>query len=336
MGVDDDGVVMFRYGYGSAYGNHGSASMDDDLTMMMNDGYGYDGGYGGGENEGQDAAMGGNGEAVQWTCCNDSQTLFILLYIAYIGIAILTWNSLLAKPIRLIAVFVHEFCHAIACWLSCGSVKKIEVHENEGGVTTFVGGCRSLIIPAGYIGCSLWSMFFVVLSGGRTTATIGCALFTMMLIGTLCYNPNRVLMYLALAYTVLNISVILIDYYVYSPILQFLVLYYGVTIGIYSIADIYEDTVEREHKGSDAYACSTEVWPCCYSQCIGWTWAILAVVFQIFGISIALVAMSEECQDLTWATCFDWSLEEGSEFEGLDFEGWWHQATIQFQWGEGA
>lgn len=310
MGVNDDGVIMFHYGYGSGYYNNNN---DD----MMN-------GNGGGEHE----------DAAEWTCCNDSQTLFILLYIAFIGIAMITWNTLLAKPIRLIAVFVHEFCHAIACWLSCGSVRKIEVHENEGGVTTFVGGCRSFIIPAGYIGCSLWSMIFVIMSGGRVTATIGCAFFTMMLIGTLCYNPNRVLMYLALAYTVLNISVVLIDYYLYSPILQFLILYYGVTIGLYSVADIYEDTVEREHKGSDAYACSREVWPCCYSRCIGWTWAILAIVFQLIGISIALVAMSEECQDLTWATCFDWSLDESFDFTDMDFEGWWHQATIQFQWNQ--
>jgi Peptidase M50B-like len=316
MGSDDDGVIGFQYGYG--YGNSNSNN--------GNDGNGNDGGE-------MDYANAG-----QWSCCNDSQTLFILLYIAFIVIAILTWNTLLAKPIRLIAVFVHEFCHAIACWLSCGSVRKIEVHENEGGVTTFVGGCRSFIIPAGYVGCSIWSMFFVILSGGRVTATLGCAFFTMMLIGTLCYNPNRVLMYLALAYTLLNITVVMIDYYVYSPILQFLILYYGVTIGMYSIADIYEDTVVREHKGSDAYACSAEVWPCCYSRWVGITWATLAVIFQVIGISIALVAMSEECQNLTWATCFDWSIDEGFDWGGgdMDFEGWWHQATKTFQWNQNA
>jgi hypothetical protein len=45
---------------------------------------------------------GDNGEA--WTCCNDEQTLFILLYIAYAALALITWRTIIAKPMRLIAV----------------------------------------------------------------------------------------------------------------------------------------------------------------------------------------------------------------------------------------
>ena len=82
-----------------------------------------------------------------WSCCNDSQTLFILLYLAFALLAIITWNTVIAKPMRLIAVFIHEYCHAFACWLTCGEVRQIEVYENEGGVTTFKGGCRALIVP---------------------------------------------------------------------------------------------------------------------------------------------------------------------------------------------
>lgn len=41
----------------------------------------------------------------EWTCCNDEQTLFILLYIAYAALAIITWQSIIAKPMRLIAVY---------------------------------------------------------------------------------------------------------------------------------------------------------------------------------------------------------------------------------------
>jgi len=40
----------------------------------------------------------------------------------------------------------------VACWFSGGSVRKIEVYENEGGVTGYTGGCRILVIPAGYVG----------------------------------------------------------------------------------------------------------------------------------------------------------------------------------------
>ena len=59
---------------------------------------------------------------------------------------------MLMKPMKLIAVFVHEMGHATACWMTCGKVKGIEVYGNEGGVTKYVGGWRWFIIPAGYVG----------------------------------------------------------------------------------------------------------------------------------------------------------------------------------------
>lgn len=289
----------------------------------------------GGDND--DNTMG----MMAWSCCNDKQTVFILLYIAYVILAILTWNSLLSKPIRLIAVFIHEWCHAVACWLTCGDVRGIKVYHNEGGVTTFVGGCRSLIIPAGYIGCSFWSMLFVILSGGSITALVGCIAFTCSLLVTLCYSPNKTLVYICLGYAVLNVLVAIFDYLWYSPLLQFLILYYGVTVGMFSIVDIHQDTVAREHKGSDAYACSQEVWPCCASRCIGLQWVLLACFFQMIGIWIALVAMSQECEDISWMSCMD-PTGDGWEFldifggeRTLDFEGWWQQASETLQWNRG-
>jgi hypothetical protein len=65
------------------------------------------------------------------SCCNDDQTLFILMYIAYIAIAFATWNAWVAKPVRLIAVFLHEMSHAVACWITGGQVDTLHVYENE-------------------------------------------------------------------------------------------------------------------------------------------------------------------------------------------------------------
>merc|ERR1712194_423570 len=143
--------------------------------------------------------------------------------------------------------------------MTCGDVHRINVFENEGGVTEFRGGCRCFIIPAGYVGCSIMSMIFVILSGGRITSFIGCIFFTISLLVTLCYSPNSITVYLCLGYTFFNILMIVVDYFCYHLVLQLLFLYYGVTIGIYSIADIYDDTVLRENKGSDSVACSQEV-----------------------------------------------------------------------------
>jgi hypothetical protein len=58
-------------------------------------------------------------------------------------------------------VFIHEYSHALACWLTGGNVKAIRVFDNEGGIPMYVGGCRCLIIPAGYVECSFFAMIFV-------------------------------------------------------------------------------------------------------------------------------------------------------------------------------
>ena len=51
-------------------------------------------------------------------------------------------NTALVKPMKLIAIFIHEMGHASSCWLTGGSVDKIEVYANEGGT----GTCCSMFV----------------------------------------------------------------------------------------------------------------------------------------------------------------------------------------------
>lgn len=75
-------------------------------------------------------------------CCNTEESIFLGFYGGYIIAFFLLYSTTLLKPMRLLAVFVHEFGHASICWLTGGTVKKIEVYHNEGGVTAYTGGCR--------------------------------------------------------------------------------------------------------------------------------------------------------------------------------------------------
>ena len=254
--------------------------------------------------------MGNSGVGEYWSCCNDAQSLFIFLYIVYVALALLTWRSFLAKPMRLMAVFLHEYSHATACWLTGGEVKQLEVYENEGGVTRYRGGCRCLIIPAGYVGCAIFAMIFVILSGGRRTSTVAAVGFTVALLISLCYSPNKTMVYLNLAYAIVTITLLIIEWRIYTPILQFAVLFLGVFTGIFAIADIHSDTIVRSVHGSDAYACYMEVCPCCLPRCVGIQWALLAIACQLLGIWIALVEMSQACDDRGWLECLhvevDW------------------------------
>jgi hypothetical protein len=253
-----------------------------------------------------------------WTCCNDQQTLFVLLYLAFAVLAVLFHDTLLAKPVRLISTFIHEWSHAIVCWLTCGDVRTIQIYDNDGGVTTFVGGIRCLIIPAGYVGLAFSAMVFVMMSGSQTSALIAIIGFTVSLLISLCYSPNTLLVTVSLAYTFLNLILVFIEYTVYSPILQYLVLYYGVTVGMYAIIDIHDDTVFAAIEGSDAHACNRQVWPWCHPQTIGLQWAVLALLFQMIGIWTAMLQMSHECNGLGWLQCL--SLGIGANLEDSDFE----------------
>lgn len=244
-----------------------------------------------------------------WTCCNDDQTLFILFYISFSIIAIITMGTYIAKPIRLIGTFFHEMSHAIACWITCGTVHKIHVYHNEGGITQYNGGIRCIIIPAGYIGCSIWSTLFVIMSGGVKSATFGSILFIIVLLISLLYKPNRTMIYLIIMYTLLILLLIYIEWYkeTWPPMMQFIILFFGVYLSWISIYDIYRDTICRIVERSDSYACHTEVCCnnkyCCSSQCIGIQWILIAILFQWFGIWIALVQMSNVCIELSWISC---------------------------------
>ena len=115
-------------------------------------------------------------------CCDTEEIIFLCFYGVYIVAFFLLYQTTLMKPVRLLAVFVHEFGHASACWMTGGNVKNIEVYSNEGGVTKYTGGCRCLVIPAGYVGAAFWGGVFVALSGDRIGATVVASIISAALL----------------------------------------------------------------------------------------------------------------------------------------------------------
>jgi len=129
----------------------------------------------------------------QWDlqgCCRTPEIIFICFYGGYAILTLLVGKLGLLKPMRLLAVFVHEFGHASATWMTCGKVEKIEVYNNEGGVTGYRGGVRAIVIPAGYVGAAFWGGFFVALSGNRIGATVVLSIITLALLASLWYEHS--------------------------------------------------------------------------------------------------------------------------------------------------
>ena len=236
-------------------------------------------------------------------CCNESQTAFLYLYFIFLACVLMLGDTMVAKPMRLLATAVHEISHAIVCWLTCGRVLQLEVYNNEGGVTKYQGGCRCLIAPAGYLGEAFWGAIFVVMSGGRRTATTAAVGLIVAMAMTLCYRPNRTLVMLTVAYATITLAFIFIDWFWFTPILQYLILLYGVFLGTYAINDIFSHLIIRSRPGSDAYTAYEESGGCCQPRCVGIVWLFLAVAMQFIGVWMALILMSEECDDLGWFEC---------------------------------
>ena len=219
------------------------------------------------------------------------EILFVVCYAVFAAVALLLGRTVLFKPVRLMTTFFHEFGHATMCWVTGGSVKKIEVYNNEGGVTAYTGGCRILVIPAGYIGAAVVGASFVALSGNAIGATIVCSGMTAALLMTLCFNPNGVMIVMSLVFSAVNVAVLLLHYLALDgdhPVVNFVALFYGVFIGWFAVRDIYDDLITRTAEGSDAVACS-QVIPCCFPKCVGVQFWLVSFCFQALGLYMALV-----------------------------------------------
>ena len=187
------------------------------------------------------------------SCCNEEQTAFGILYLVYLTLALVALDSILVKPMRLMATLVRDMSLAIMCWLSCG-----RVHNNEVRDSKFRGGFKYLITMASYLGEAFWGMMFTIMSGGRRTATWAAGGLCVALISALFYIPNRKRMILNICYCILIVTLIAIEWFIFTPILAYAVLFFGVFLSTYALADIYGVAIQPLRVGSDAYVLHEE------------------------------------------------------------------------------
>lgn len=93
------------------------------------------------------------------------------------------WHSPFVVPFRLLPVLAHEAGHALAAWLTGGSVESIALRLDESGETRTLGGFRLLILNAGYLGTLAFGVAQLVLSGRKgarvTAAALGVGILVL-------------------------------------------------------------------------------------------------------------------------------------------------------------
>ncbi|MBI3297162.1 MAG: M50 family metallopeptidase [Elusimicrobia bacterium] len=159
------------------------------------------------------------------------------------AVATLLWDTWLIWPLKILTVFFHEISHNLAALLTGGTMGRILLESNEGGLASSSGGSRFLILNAGYLGSILWGSA-LMLAAARTnrdrqlTALLGAFLAGM----TLFYvrSPFGFVFGLAAAYGLYMASKRLSDA-TNDAILKVV----GATSCLYAIPDIWSDVVTR-------------------------------------------------------------------------------------------
>ncbi|KAK8614814.1 hypothetical protein V6N13_068604 [Hibiscus sabdariffa] len=226
------------------------------------------------------------------SCCNHSQTTFLVTIGVYMVVILLLWRTFLLTPFKLITVFLHEASHAVACKLTCGHVEGIKVHADEGGVTQTRGGIYWVILPAGYLGSSFWGMVLILASTDLLSARIAAGCFLVALIVVLFYAKNWTLRGLCIGFIIFIAIVWLLQERTTVRILRYVILFIGVMNSLFSVYDIYDDLISRRVNSSDAEKFA-EICPCpCNGVGWGFIWGMISFIFLGTSVYIGLVILS--------------------------------------------
>jgi len=231
-------------------------------------------------------------------CCNAHQIDVIVAVCAYTVLILGTWRvDAVVKPFKLLAVFVHEGCHACACLATGGRVDGVEVNINEGGVTRYRGGWRLCVTPAGYLGGALWAAICTAVLDYRwgmfcVAASLGLALLATLL--SLLWtkrNDDRtttgMLSVFFLGVCVFLAWASLAGIHHVRVVAQFVLLFVTTYVSVFSVYDIYDDCVRRyvndSQTKSDAVVCA-QLCPICPARGWGVIWLVISLGLWAGGV----------------------------------------------------
>jgi len=120
------------------------------------------------------------------------QRSLVIALIAFVIVFVL-WNiplfGFILYPFRLFVTFVHESGHAVAALITGGRVGSLTVFPNGSGVTFTMNGARWLILPAGYLGATLFgALLFYFTNTVPFPKTISLILAIFLVAITLLYT----------------------------------------------------------------------------------------------------------------------------------------------------
>ncbi|CAH0477281.1 unnamed protein product [Peronospora belbahrii] len=237
--------------------------------------------------------------SIDWSldCCNDKQFLSIFLIVCYAVLIFKLWRVSILHPFKILTVFLHELGHATAAWLTCGSVKGMEVHPDEGGVTKTVGGLQWVILPAGYLGSAVWGMALTIASADKTASEVAAGVLIFFLLVFIVYAHNGYLRLLNFCFVLLLSGLLALNIWTTFDALSYATLFLGVMSCLFSVYDIWDDLISRRINESDAsvFAKMTHT----SSRCWGVIWGLFALVTLVAAVYFNLLVAEDLGESLT-------------------------------------
>lgn len=166
------------------------------------------------------------------------------------------WQTPVVVPLKILIVFLHELSHAIAAWLTGGSVEQISLNPQQGGFAITRGGSRFAILSAGYLGSLLIGAALLVVALRSTMDRAVTALLgAVMLAVTALYIRD---LFAAAFCSMTGLALLGMARFLGHGVNDMVLRVIGLSSLIYVPYDIFDDTIARAHQRSDAYMLAEE------------------------------------------------------------------------------
>ena len=203
---------------------------------------------------------------------------------AILAVVFALWPFPVLLPLKILVVFLHEFSHAAAAWITGGAVEEISLNLQQGGHVISRGGSLFWIITAGYLGSLLLGSLLLALAlqtrldkamvGGLGLVMVALALIYMR-------TPFAFLFCLGTG-GAFGLVAWFLDHRINDLVLRVI----GLTSMIYVPYDIFSDTILRSQLQSDARIMAENIG----GPTLFWgvLWLIISLVWVGFVMRFAL------------------------------------------------
>ena len=160
------------------------------------------------------------------------------------------WQTPVVTPLKILVVFLHELSHALAAWLTGGTVTQISLSPQQGGFAITRGGNVFVILSAGYLGSLLLGVALLMIAlRSQADRMVIAGLGIVMVSVTVFYVRD---LFAAAFCTIGAAALIAMARFLGHAANDMALRVIGLSSMIYVPYDIYDDTIARRGVQSDA------------------------------------------------------------------------------------